>query len=62
MVGFTIANHDQLSPVGANLIDDVTQLRDLLAAENSAKMPDKRQYHRSVLPAISKLNHTPGSI
>ena len=49
-MGFAIANHNQLSSGVRYLMKFVAQLRDLLAAEESAKMPNEDQHSGLVLP------------
>jgi hypothetical protein len=45
-----VSHHDQLGSVRSNLVHAFAQLRDLLAAEESAEVTDEDENHRSLLP------------
>ena len=53
-MGFSVSDNDQLSSGVRYLVKFVAQLRDLLAAEKSAKVADKHQHGRLVLPGAFK--------
>ena len=54
MLGPAVADDDQFGTALANGRKCVTQLRDLLAAEQSTEMADERQHHRAMLPQITE--------
>jgi hypothetical protein len=56
MLRLTIADDDQLGAAAADLRKCVTQLRDLLAAEDSTKVADEGEDHRLVTPQIAEAN------
>ena len=45
-----VSDDDQLGSASANLVDPVAQLRDLLAAEQSAEVADEDEHDRSLPP------------
>ncbi len=49
-----VSDHRQLGLAAANLGQEVTQLRDLLATEDSPEVADEDQDHRSVAPEIAQ--------
>jgi hypothetical protein len=50
----TVADHDQPDPTLLDLGKRVAQLGDLLAAEQSAEMPDEHQQGRSLGPRMAE--------
>ena len=48
--GRSVSHHHELRATLADGIHCVTQLRDLLAAKESTKMPDKNQHNGTVFP------------
>jgi hypothetical protein len=53
MLRLAIADDDQLGSASADFCKCVTQLRDLLAAEDSAKMADECEHDRLLAPKIA---------
>lgn len=51
---FPVSDHNQLRAKFCDFVKFVPQLRDLLAAKESAKMPDEDEYGVLVLPALGK--------
>ena len=59
MLGAAVADDDQLRATVANLGKRVTQLRNLLAAEESAKVADEGEHHGLLAPQITEANVPP---
>ena len=51
-----VADDDQLGTAAADLCKRVTQLRDLLAAEDSTKVADEGEHDRLLAPEITEAN------
>lgn len=51
LMGFSITHDNKLCPALGDLMKFVSQLRDLLAAEESAKVPDENEHRVLVLPS-----------
>jgi hypothetical protein len=47
---------------GRDLVVSVAQLRDMLAAMQSTKMPKEHKYHRSLIPKVTEAMRHPGAI
>jgi len=56
MLGPAVADDDQLGTTAADLGKCVTQLRDLLAAEDSTKVADEGEHDRLLGPQIAEAN------
>ena len=54
MLGAAVADDDQFGATAANLGKRVTQLRDLLAAEDSAKVADEGEDDRLLVPQVTQ--------
>ena len=54
MLGPTVPHNDQFRSQGADVLHHIAQLRDLLAAEESAKVANEDKDNRLVLPEASK--------
>jgi hypothetical protein len=53
MLGPAVAEDDQLGAPAADLWKRVTQLRDLLAAENSTEVADEGEHYRMLVPEFA---------
>jgi hypothetical protein len=51
-----VADHHDLGAGGADLVPAVAQLRDLLAAEQSAEVADEHEHDRALAPQIAQPN------
>jgi hypothetical protein len=49
-----VADDHQLRPAGADVVDPVAQLRDVLAAEQSAKVPHEGEDHGVIPPQAAQ--------
>jgi hypothetical protein len=59
MLRLAVADDDQLGATVADLGKRVTQLRDLLAAEDSAKVADEGEHHGLPAPQLTEANVPP---
>ena len=62
MLRLAVADDDQFGAAAADVWKCVTQLRDLLAAEDSTKVADEGEDHRLVTPEVSQPNGLAGRI
>lgn len=58
----TIADHYQLAASPPDLLLDAAQLRDLLAAEDSAEVPQEDQHRGAVLPQCAEPHRSAGEV